>query len=113
MPDPVDIESAVLHAFEISLEAQLRAVRRLRSGPPPAKPARKGMSQVEYVYDILQRAGQPLHINQILERIEKLHGQRLDRESVVSALVKKVQRHDRFLRPAKNTFAVLKGGKSA
>lgn len=113
MPDNIDIESAVLHAFEISLEAQLRAVRRLRSGPAPKKPARKGMSQVEYVYDILQRAGQPLHINQILERIEKLHGQRLDRESVVSALVKKVQRHDRFLRTAKNTFALLKGGKSA
>ena len=112
MPNHADIESAVLQAFEVSLEAQLRAVRRLRSGPPPAQP-RKGMSHVEYVYDILQRAGQPLHITQILERIEKLHGLHLDRESVVSALVKKVQRHDRFLRTGKITFALLKGGKTA
>jgi hypothetical protein len=113
MPNHNDIESAVLHAFEVSLEAQLRAVRRLRSGPTPEKSRRKGMSHVEYVYDILQRAGQPLHITEILQRIEEVHGRRLDRESVVSALVKKVQRHDRFLRAGKNTFALLKGGKSA
>jgi len=109
MPDYTDIESAVFHAFEVSLEAQLRAVRRLRSGSPPPKPRPERMSQIECVYDILQAAGQPLHINQILDRIEKLHGRRLDRESVVSALVKKVQRHDRFLRTAKNTFALIKG----
>jgi len=113
MPNHADIESAVLHAFEVSLEAQLRAVRRLRSGPTPEKPRAKGMSHVDYVYDILQRAPQPLHISEILQRIEKLHGRRLDRESVVSALAKKVQRHDRFLRTGKNTFALLKGGKSA
>jgi len=113
MPNHTEIESAVLHAFEVSLDAQLRAVRRLRSGTAPEKPRRKGKSHVEYVYDILQRAGQPLHISQILERIAKVHGPRLDRESVVSALVKKVQRHDRFLRTGKNTFALLKGGKSA
>jgi len=113
MPNHADIESAVLHAFELSLEAQLRAVRRLRSGPAPDKPRQKGMSHIDYVFDILQRAGQPLHITQILDRIEKVHGPRLDRESVVSALVKKVQRHDRFLRTGRNTFALLKGGRPA
>ena|SRR5208283_4646722 len=113
MPNHSDIETALLHAFEVSLEAQLRAVRRLRSGPTLQKSSHKGMSQIEYVYDILQRAGQPLHINQILERIEKVHGRHLDRESVVSALVKKVHRHDRFLRTAKNTFALRQGGKPA
>ena len=43
-------------------------------------------------------------------RIDKLHGHRLDRESLVSALVKKVQRQDRFLRTDKNVFALRKGG---
>jgi hypothetical protein len=61
-------------------------------------------------YDILQRAESPLHISDILERIARLHGQRLDRESLVSALVKKVQRQDRFIRTDKNVFALLKGG---
>lgn len=105
-----DIEAAVLSAFEVSLDAQLRAVRRLRSGPRPEKSAKKRMSQVDMVYDILQRAAQPLHISQIIERVAQVHGQRLDRESIVSALVKKVRRSDRFLRPGKNVFA-LKGGK--
>lgn len=105
-----EVEQAVLNAFEVSLEAQLRAIRRLRSGPPPSEPRPKGMSQVELVYDILQKARQPLHITAIIERVAQLHGQRLERESIVSALVKKVRRGDRFVRPGKNVFA-LKGGK--
>ena len=61
-------------------------------------------------YDILQRAESPLHISDIFDRIARVHGQRLDRESLVSALVKKVQRQDRFTRTDRNVFAVLKGG---
>lgn len=105
-----DIERAVLSAFEVSLEAQLRAVRRLRSRPAEAESRPKGMSQVELVYDILQKARQPLHITDIIERVAEVHGQHLERESIVSALVKKVRRGDRFVRTGKNVFA-LKGGK--
>jgi hypothetical protein len=104
-----DIEAAVLHAFEVSLEAQLRAVRRLQAGSIVPEPKAKGMSQVDMVYDILQRAGKPLHVSEIIERVEKLHGRQLERESVVSALVKKVRRGERFVRTDKNVFA-LKGG---
>jgi len=103
------IEAAVLHAIEVSLEAQLKAVRRLRSGPSEARPQRKGMSQVDMAYDILKRAGRSLHISEIIERIEKVHGQRVERDSLVSALAKKVSRSDRFVRSEKNVFA-LKGG---
>jgi hypothetical protein len=107
--DETKIKDAVLDAFEVSLEASLKAVRRLRHpGEPRARP--KGMSQVDMAYDILLRAGQPLHISEILDRIDKLYGRRLDRESLVSALVKKVQRQDRFLRTDKNVFALRKGG---
>ena len=103
------IESAVWHAFEVSLEAQLRAVKRLRSGPPPAaRPARKSTSQIGLVHDVLRRAGKPLHVSEIIERVEKVHGLKLDRESIVSTLTKKVNRGDRFVRTDKNIFA-LKG----
>lgn len=105
-----EIEEAVLRAFEVSLEAQLKAVRRLRSGSVEESPKRRGMSQIDMVEDILRRAGEPLHISEIIDRVEKLHGRRLERESVVSALVKKVNRGDRFVRTDKNVFA-LKGGK--
>ena len=105
-----DIEAAVLSAFEVSLEAQLKAIHRLRAGPEKEKPAVKRMSQIDMVYDILHRATEPLHISEIIARVEKVHGQRLDRESIVSALVKRVRRNDRFLRTGKNVFA-LQGGK--
>lgn len=104
------IRAAVLDAFEVSLAAQLRAVRRLQQGKTEKPGVRKGMSQVDMAHDILRRAGKPLHVSEIIDRIEALHGQRLDRESLVSALVKKVQRQDRFTRTDRNVFALLKGG---
>lgn len=104
-----EIEAAVLHALEVSLEAQLRAVKRLRTGPrEAAKPARKGTAQIDMVQDVLRRAGKPLHVSEIIERVQKLHGFKLERESIVSTLVKKVNRGDRFIRTDKNVFA-LKG----
>jgi hypothetical protein len=102
-----EVEIAVLRAFETILDAQLKAVRRLLSnGTEPQEPKRTGMSQIELAYDILKRAAKPLHVSDIIDRVEKVHGRRLDRESVVSALVKKVQRGDRFIRTGKNEFAV-------
>ena len=103
-----EIEAAVLHAMEVSLEAQLRAVKRLRTGPREPKPARKGTAQIDMVHDVLHRAGKPLHVSEIIERVQKLHGFKLERESIVSTLVKKVNRGDRFIRTDKNVFA-LKG----
>ena len=73
-----EIEAAVLHAIEVSLEAQLKAVKRLRSGPPEPKAPRKGTSQIGMVHDILKRAGKPLHVSDIIERVEQLHGFKLE-----------------------------------
>ena len=103
------IESTILRAFEVSLKAQLRAVKRLRAGPPEPKPVRKRTSQISMVHDVLRRAGKPLHVSEIIARVEQLHGLKLERESIVSTLVKKVNRGDRFVRTDKNVFA-LKGG---
>lgn len=104
-----EIESAVLRAIEVSLEAQLKAVRRLRAGPREPETARKGTSQIDMVYDVLKRAGKPLHISEIIGRVHKLHGLELERESIVSTLTKKVNRGSRFVRTDKNVFG-LKGG---
>ena len=96
--------------FEVALEAQLKAIRRLKSsGTEQRKHEEKSMSQVDMVHDILRKTGKPLHISEILDRIEKTFGQRLDRESVVSTLVKKVHRQDRFVRTDKNEFALKQG----
>jgi hypothetical protein len=107
MNDPV--RDAVFEAVEASLEAQLRAVRRLRKpADPNTEPARrKGRSQVDMAFDVLTKARAPLHVNDILERIRTQFSVDIDRDSLVSSLSKKVARADRFRRPAKNTFALI------
>ena len=111
MPD--DLKDVVLGAFESSLEAQLRAVRRLRHGPPgEATPHRpKGRSQVDMAYDVLTKARGPLHVSAILSRIQASFGVAVDRESLVSSLSKKVARGDRFVRTEKNTFGLRAEGR--
>ena len=103
-----DLKNLLLGTFQASLEAQLRAVRRLRQGEPERKPGRlrKGLSQVDRAFDVLKKARTPLHVSELLARIEATFGQPVDRESLVSSLTKKVARGDRFLRTDKNTFAL-------
>jgi hypothetical protein len=103
-----DLRDLILNTFEDSLEAQLRAVRRLRQDPSTdTKAAHKTrMSQVDMAYDILRKARSPLHIAELLERIHAAFGVRVDRESLVSSLTKKVARGDRFVRTAANTFSL-------
>src|SRR5258706_15272964 len=103
-----ETKDLILGVFEASLEAQLRAVRRLRQGEPasPEPRRRKGLSQVDMAFDILKKARSPLHVSVILERIQTQYSVAVDRESLVSSLTKKVTRGDRFLRPEKNTFSV-------
>jgi len=102
-----ETKDLILGIFEASLEAQLRAVRRLRQGEPAPEPRRrKGLPQVDMAFDILKKAHSPLHISVILDRIQTQFGVAVDRESLVSSLTKKVARGDRFLRPEKNTFSL-------
>lgn len=107
MPDD-DLKDVILGAFEASLDAQLRAVRRLRRGESPAAPARRptGRSQVDMAFDILKSARAPVHVAELLRRIEARFGVAVDRESLVSSLTKKVARGDRFVRTEKNTFGL-------
>lgn len=107
--DKREIHTAVLGAVAVGLEAQLRAVRRMLQAEEGAagKTQRKlRTSNVDIVDDILKKAGTPLHISEILARARKNLGLTLDRESVVSALTKKVRKGDRFERPDKNVFAL-------
>jgi hypothetical protein len=103
-----DLKDSILSILEASLEAQLRAIRRLRQGDADSpKPTRvKGRSQVDMAFDVLKKARSPLHVSELLARIHAVFGVTVDRESLVSSLTKKVARHDRFLRTDKNTFTL-------
>src|ERR1035438_5276825 len=86
-----DLKESILSIFEASLDAQLRAVRRLRQGghvaPRPSR--RKGLSQVDMAYDVLKKARSPLHVSELLARIHSSFGVAVDRDSLVSSLSKK------------------------
>ena len=106
-----DVREVFLATLEASLDAQLRAVRRLRRGEPARSRPRtqKGRSQVDMAYDVLKKAGVPLHVSEILARIHSTFRVTVDRESLVSSLSKKVMRGDRFVRTGKSTFALRAG----
>ena len=112
MPDD-HLKDLILSTVEASLDAQLRAVRRLRHGDPTAASPRphKGLSQVDMAHDVLKKAREPLHISEILTRIQAQFDATVDRESLVSSLSKKVARGDRFVRTDKNTFGLRPEGR--
>ena len=100
----------LIDVLENSTLAQLRALRALRRAEhrPATLPGTKRKSNVDIVYDILMSAKGPLHINDILQRAKKDHQRQLRRESLVSALTKKVLDQNTFARTAPNTFDLLK-----
>lgn len=102
------IPDGLLNLYESLLSSQLRVVRQLKA-PKPGKPKRQtkqGMSNIDMALDILRQAHQPLHVSQILDQVKAKFKITLDRESLVSALVKKVHRHHGVVRTAPNTFEV-------
>ena len=93
------------------LKAQLGVIRRyLRSEGPGGRerktPQRR--SQMNIITDILSSAGMPLHVSEIMRQAKEQYGMTLDRESVVSALTKKVKKGVAFVRTGPNIFG-LKG----
>jgi len=94
------------------LRAQLSVVRgylRSEGGEPKGKHARsRSTSQMSIITDILSTAGDPLHVSEIIHRAAKQYGVALDRESMVSAMSKKVKKGVTFVRTGPNIFG-LKG----
>ncbi len=103
-----DIRQAILEVEEIKLKSQLRAVREAIRGEKQPSPddGEKRKSQVEYVYQLLKATRKPLHITEIIEKCMEKYEIELYRESIVSALLKKVNRMDRFIKVGPNTFGL-------
>ena len=98
-----------LDALEAIAHSQLRALHSLR--PRPRRrgrlPAQKGKSNIAIVEDLLKSANGPLHIHDIIAQARTRFGRALSRESLVSALTKKVLDRHTFTRVGPNTFDLL------
>ena len=104
------ISEDLLNLFESLLRSQLNTIRQLRKdvGLPLQKEEKeRRMSNMEIVYDILKSEQRPLHIDHILSLAQQRFQQKLDKESVVSALAKRVKRKDRFIKTGPNVFGLL------
>lgn len=104
----------LLAIAEVLMKAQLNAIEELRrNGGLDAltgveKPAgRKRMSQTDIAHEVLVRAGEPLHILEIVKRIEDEFGVKVTRDSLISAILKKVALGQGFVKTGKNTFGLL------
>ena len=101
--------------MESTLKAQLRELRHLRGGVRRGGgDTREGSgkkSNMSIIKDILTQAGEPLHVNEIIDRARRKHSVRLKRESIVSAMTKKILDGRDFRRAGRNVFAMIgKGG---
>jgi hypothetical protein len=98
-----------LEIFESTTLAQLRAIRLLRR-PSSTRPPKvdEEQSNMAVVLAVLAAADGPLHIDEIIARARQQHGRKLSRESLVSAITKKVLDQNTFRRTDPNTFDLLK-----
>lgn len=94
---------------ESLLKAQLKILREfLRKGEEPRFKTRgKSRSQMSIVYDILRASPKPLHVTDIIARAKEQFDVNLDRESIVSAMIKKIKSGRMFKRMGPNTFAII------
>lgn len=109
--EPKHEEVDVLEVMDRVLSAALREVRNARSRLPVAAPgprevgptARK--SQTASCIDILTTAGRPLHVGALLDALNA-RDVRTTRESLVSAISKKLAPLGPFVRTGPNTFGL-------
>ncbi len=102
------IPEGLLNFYESMLSAQLRVVRQLKTPKPgePKRESKESMSNIDMALDILRHAPKPLHVSEILAQVKAKYKITLDRESRVSALVKKIHRQQGLSRTAPNTFRI-------
>lgn len=106
----------VLDVVEALLKAQLQAINELRRqrgsrGKSASEETSSGsvvkrLSQTGMAGKVLLEAGGPLHILEVVRRIQAAFGVQVSRDALVSAIVKKVARNEEFVKTGKNTYGL-------
>lgn len=84
--------------------SKLKVIEQFQKGGQ-IKP-RQRASKIAVAHDVLNDAGKPLHISEIIQLAKQVYDVQLDRDSIVSAILKKVKTGQTFIRTAPNTFAL-------
>ena len=96
-------EQYLLYQKEVA-QSKLKVIERFKqqgkSNPP------KRISNLQIVEDVLNSVGHPLHVSDIIQIAEEHYQVKLHRDSIVSAILKKINADQTFIRTAPNTFAL-------
>ena len=96
-------ESYLQYQKEIT-ETKLKIINRFQKEVQPKQ--KKRTSKIEIARNVLHIAGRPLHVSEIIRLAQRDFQVALDRDSIVSAILKKVNAGKSFIRTAPNTFAL-------
>lgn len=93
----------LLYQKEVA-QAKLNVIERFQKMEKP-KPKQR-TSNINVVKNVLSSADRPLHVSEIIRIAEEEHQVQLNRDSIVSAILKKINAGQTFIRTAPNTFAL-------
>ena len=102
----MDTFEKLLDLHKDLLQSQLKTIYRYQQQSGLDKKKIKRTSKLDIVADILAFSQKPLHISEIIRIAQQDYQTEMERDSIVSALVKKVKAGSRFVRVAPNTFAL-------
>ena len=110
MNDSKHTSPDLLEVIDSALTAALREIRKARATAPVGSlpemaGSAKRTSNVNLCLDVLGSAGRPLHISSLHEALQKL-GVTSSRDSIVSALTKRLAPNGPFIRTEPNTFGL-------
>jgi len=93
------------------LKAQLGIIRNYLKSVGPRENERwvsqeQRKSQMSIIIDILSSRETPMHVSEIISQAKEQYGITMDRESMVSALTKKVKKGVTFVRTGPNIFGL-------
>jgi hypothetical protein len=104
-------EDRRMEEFQLYLEyekevtvSRLKIIDRFQKGLKE-RPVKR-TSMIDVVEQVLRNAGCPLHISEIIEIAARDYGTPLERDSVVSFIIKRMTAGKTFTRTAPNTFAL-------
>jgi len=86
------------------VQAKLKIIERFQQ--KDRRKPQKRTSNIDIVHNVLDSVGNPLHVSHIIKLAEQQYQVQLNRDSIVSAILKKVNAGQTFIRTAPNTFAL-------
>jgi len=106
-----EFKDILLQVLEFQLEYQLRAVRQLRGKAEKEelaapKRGRRRQSLVDLSVQVLTEERKPLHVNDLVQLLQRRFGRLTDRDALSSALAKKARAGIMFRQTAPATFVL-------